>query len=134
MVRQPTQRIEIAPATEAPSKPPRRVKTLLRGKQLVWFLLGVIAVLLGFRFFLKLAAANPSAGFVKFIYVASAPFVMPFQAVFGATKILESVFEWTTLLAMAVYWVIAVGISRLIVIGKPVTRAEADIKIDGDDT
>ena len=134
MVRQPTERIEIAPATEAPGKPPRRVKTLLRGKQLVWFLLGIIEVLLGFRFFLKLAAANQSAGFVKFIYVASSPFIGPFQAVFGATKILESVFEWTTLLAMAVYWVIAVGLSRLIVIGKPVTREEADIKIDRDDT
>ncbi len=133
MYRQPTQRIEIAQAPEAPIKPPRRVKTLLRGKQLIWFIFGIIEVLLGFRFFLKLAAANPGAGFTKFIYAASSPFVGPFQAVFGATKVLESVFEWTTLLAMVVYWVIAAGISRLIVIGKPVSREEADIKIDRDD-
>ncbi len=89
--------------------------------------------MLGFRFFLKLAAANPGAGFTKFIYGASAPFVGPVQAVFGATKVFESVFEWTTLLAMVVDWVLAAGIARLIVIGKPVSREEADIKINRDD-
>ena len=34
---------------------------------------------------------------------------------------------------MVVYWVIAVGVSRLIVIGKPVSREEADEKIDRND-
>ena len=133
MFRQPTQKIEIAPAPEAPRKPPRRVKALWRGKQVVWFIFGIIEVLLGFRFFLKLGAANPAAGFTKFIYGASSPFVGPFLAVFKITRVEESVFEWTTLLAMVVYWVIAVGVSRLIVIGKPVSREEADEKIDGND-
>jgi hypothetical protein len=133
MFRQPTQKIEIAPAPEAPRKPPRRVKALWRGKQVVWFIFGSIEVLLGFRFFLKLSAANPAAGFTKFIYGASSPFVGPFLAVFKITRVEESVFEWTTLLAMVVYWVIAVGVSRLIVIGKPVSREEADEKIDRND-
>ena len=40
-----------------------------------------------------------------------------------------SVIEWTTLLAMLVYWFIAWGIKRLFVIGKPVSTGEAAQKL-----
>ena len=68
MFRQPTQKIEIAPAPEAPRKPPRRVKALWRGKQVVWFIFGIIEVLLGFRFFFKTQRCQ-SGGRIHEIYL-----------------------------------------------------------------
>ena len=41
-----------------------------------------------------------------------------------------SVFEWTTLLAMFVYWVIAFGIIKLFLMGKTVSTPEAAAKMD----
>src|SRR5664280_1107750 len=88
-------------------------KPLYRGTQVVWYILGLIEVLLVFRFFLKLLAANPSAGFSSFIYNVSYPFTAPFLTVFHITQVEGSIFEWTTLLAMFVYWLIAWGIVKL---------------------
>jgi len=48
-------------------------------------------------------------------------------------QVAGTVFEWTTLLAMLVYWVLAWGIVRLFVMGKPVSRAEADVKLQKQD-
>ena len=45
-----------------------------------------------------------------------------------------SVFEWTTLLAMIVYYVLAMGIIKLFVMGKPVSTDEADAKLGAHDT
>ncbi|MCK7482781.1 MAG: YggT family protein [Candidatus Moduliflexus flocculans] len=72
-------------------------KPLYRGTQVVWYILGLIEVLLAFRFVLKLLAANPQAGFSSFIYAVSYPFAAPFLNVFHASKVESGVFEWTTL-------------------------------------
>lgn len=105
-------------------------KPLYRGTQIVWYLLGILEVLLAFRFVLKLFAANPAAGFTSFIYGATHIFTAPFLSVFGMTKVSGSIFEWTTLLAMAVYWLIAYGIIRLFLIGKTVSTPEAADKLN----
>ena len=110
--------------------PPQRVKPLYRGTQIVWYVLTVLEVLLAFRFVLRLIGANPVAGFTDFIYSISYPFAAPFLAVVDQSRIGGSVFEWTTLLAMVVYWLVAKGIVRLLVMGKPVSRTEADYKLD----
>jgi hypothetical protein len=110
--------------------PPQRVRPLYRGTQIVWYILTVLEVLLAFRFVLRLVGANPAAGFTDFIYSVSYPFAAPFLAVVDQSRIGGSVFEWTTLLAMVVYWLIAKGIVRLLVMGKPVSRTEADYKLD----
>jgi hypothetical protein len=105
-------------------------KPLYRGTQVVWYVLSLLEVLLAFRFGLKLLAANPGAGFTDFIYGVTHIFVLPFQAVFRVSQPVEgSVVEWTTLLAMLVYWFIAWGIGRLLVIGKPVSTPEAAQKL-----
>src|SRR3989344_3616508 len=88
-------------------------KPLFKGTQIVWYLLSLLEVLLAFRFVLKLTGANPEAGFTSFIYALTWPFTAPFLAVFPRTIVQGSIFEWTTLLAMFVYWVIAVGIINL---------------------
>ena len=106
-------------------------KPLFRGTQVVWYLLGIIEILLAFRFVLKLVAANPLAGFTSFIYGASYFFAAPFLAVFRTSRIVEgSVFEWTTLLAMIVYAIIAWGIVKLFMMGRTVSTPEAAAKLD----
>lgn len=105
-------------------------KQIYKGTQVVWYLLGLIEVLLAFRFALKLSSANPVAGFTSAIYGATYPFVTPFLSVFQRTQVAGNVFEWTTLLAMVVYWIVALGIIKLFLIGKTVSTPEAAIKLD----
>ena len=107
-------------------------KPLYRGTQIVWYILGILEALLAFRFVLKLLAANPGAGFSSFIYGVSYPFATPFLNVFHVTRIEGSLFEWTTLLAMLVYWLIAWGIINLFFMSKSVSTPEAAAKLDND--
>lgn len=86
---------------------------------IIWFVAGVLLVLLGFRFVLALLGANPDNGFANFIYNCSHPFVAPFFSLFsynydyGISK-----FEVYTLVAMVVYAVIAWGLSALVNINR----------------
>lgn len=110
-----------------------RTKPLYRTSQAVWYILGIIEILLAFRFILKLLAANPSAGFTNFIYGITAPFASPFLNVFRVSQVEGNVLEWTTILAMAVYFVIAWGIIKLLVMGKSVSTPEAAAKLEQQD-
>lgn len=105
-------------------------KPLYRGTQIVWYVLGVLEALLLFRFVLKFLAANPGAGFSSFIYNVTYIFAEPFRNVFGATYVQGSVIEWTTLLAMLVYWLLAMGIIQLFLMGKTVSTPEAAVKLE----
>lgn len=84
----------------------------------IYFLLGVIEVLLIFRLILKLLGANPSSGFVSFVYSVSGFFSAPFRAIFSTTTtngdVTKGVFEPATLVAMIVYLVVTWGIVKLI--------------------
>ncbi len=100
----------------------------------MWYVLGLIEVLLAFRLVLKMFAANAGAGFSNFIYTVSYPFAAPFLSVFGKTQIAGSVFEWTTLLAMFAYWVLAVGIIKLFLMGRTVSTSEAAVKLQHQET
>jgi len=108
-------------------------KPLYRGTQITWYILGLLDILLAFRFVLKLLAANSSAGFSNFIYTLSYPFASPFLNVFRASKIEGSVFEWTTLLAMLVYALIAWGIVKIFFMSKTVSTHEAAAKLNEED-
>jgi len=105
-------------------------KPLYRGTQIVWYLLGLLEILLAFRFILKLTGANPLAGFTSFIYGVTYVFTAPFLSVFRITRIEGSIFEWTTLLAMLVYWIVAMGIIKLLFMGKTVSTPEAAEKMN----
>lgn len=110
-----------------------RTKPLYRGTQIVWYILGILEALMAFRFVLKLLAANSGAGFTSFIYGVTYPFVLPFLSVFKISRVEGSIFEWTTLLAMFVYWLIAIAIIKLFVMGKSVSTVEAAVKLDQQD-
>lgn len=105
-------------------------KPLYRGTQIVWYLVGFLEALLLFRFVLKLLSANPGAGFTSFIYGITLPFVAPFLNVFRITRVDVVVFEWTTLLAMLVYWLLALAIVKLFLMSKTVSTPEAAQKLN----
>ena len=88
--------------------------------RVVWFVAGVILILLAFRFVLALLGANPLNGFADFIYTTSQPFVSPFFNLFNYSVIQNGIsrFEIYTLIAMAVYAAIAWGLAALLNIGR----------------
>src|SRR5450830_840259 len=65
--------------------------------------LAVVEALLAFRLGLLLAEANPTSGFVKFIYHFSRPLAAPFQGIVTNRGDLE----YASLIAMGVYLVAA---------------------------
>lgn len=97
--------------------------------QTVWFIFGVIEVLLALRFILKLLAANTTALFTSIIYTLTDVLVVPFIAVFRTTYAAGSTFEWTTVLAAIIYFMIAAGIVSLLMMGENITTPEANIRL-----
>jgi hypothetical protein len=108
-------------------------KPLYRGTQIVWYILYVIEALLLLRIVLKLLVANPNAGFSSFIFAVTGFLAAPFLAVFGISRVSGVIFEWTSLLAMLVYWLIALAITKLLFIGKSVSTPEAAAKLNQED-
>lgn len=86
----------------------------------IWFIAGVIIALLAIRFIFILLGANPSNGFVNFIYGVSHPFAAPFFGIFSYSQHYGIArFEGSTLIAIAVYALIAWGLARLVTIRQP---------------
>ena len=105
-------------------------KPLYRGTQIVWYIFGVLEAFLLLRFILKLLGANTSALFTKFIYSVSDIFVAPFVNVFHITAVAGSVFEWATLLALVIYYLVAWGIIELLVMSRSVSTPQAARKLE----
>lgn len=84
-------------------------------QRIVYYIAGVIETLLVFRFALKVLGANPASPFAVFIYSLSGIFEAPFRGIFGSgvfqgAEPTLSVLEPSTLLALLVYLVLAIGI------------------------
>jgi YggT family protein len=92
--------------------------------QIIWAILGLLEILLGLRFALKVIAANPNSGFAVFIYGITKPFLAPFTALVGTPKSGGMIFEVTTLIAMAVYALLFWGVVSVIRIAanRPIAR------------
>jgi hypothetical protein len=89
----------------------------------VYLIVGIIEILLIFRFILALLGANRGADFAQFIFDLSTPFVAPFMNLFNfQTAYGTSRLEVETLVAMAVYAVLGWIIVALIAL--PSRRAE----------
>jgi hypothetical protein len=85
----------------------------------IWYLEGVLMVLLGFRFIFALLGANPLNPFAHFIYGVTLPLVAPFVTLFGYRVVYTGTrFEAFTLVTMAVYLLIGWGLVRLVLIGR----------------
>ena len=105
-------------------------KPIYKGIQIIWYLLGLIEIIMAFRFVLKLLGANALSGFVGFIYSITQFLVAPFLSIFGRTQIQGIIFEWTTLVAMLVYFFVAWVIVGLLSISKTVSTPEAAEKLN----
>ncbi len=82
-----------------------------RAKDVVWYIVGVLEIVLGLRLVLLiLGAAN--VGFASFIYGISRPFVTPFAGMFATTAIPGGIAA--TIAAMIVYALIGWLIVALI--------------------
>jgi hypothetical protein len=86
----------------------------------VYFIIGFIELLLGLRFVFLLLGANPTSTFVSWVYSWSNIFTTPFAGIFGQAAttagpgvITQSVFDWTTLIALVVYGLIGALIGGL---------------------
>lgn len=86
--------------------------------RVIYFLGGIIFILLGLRLLLALLGANPANGFANFIYSASRPFASPFFGLFSYEPTLgRSHFEVSTLVAIVVYAIVVGVLARLVTLG-----------------
>jgi hypothetical protein len=69
----------------------------------IWLMAIVLEIMIGFRVFLKLIAANPQSGFASFIYAMTAPFLVPFAGLTSTPSANGSVLEISSLIAVIVY-------------------------------
>jgi YggT family protein len=89
----------------------RRLETGKRSATFAWiinsiyFLVGLLVILLSLRFFLRIAGANTQNAFAQFIYNISAPFVAPFSTLFISPTSGDgsSIFDVNVLIAIVVY-------------------------------
>jgi len=95
-------------------------KESFTARRVVYYILGILEILLAFRLVFKILGANPNSGFVSFIYSITQVFLVPFTAIFrsAATQGIETkaVLEPSTIIAMIVYALVAWGIIKLIII------------------
>ena len=92
--------------------------------RIIWAVLGLLEILLGLRFLLKLIAANPDSGFAVFMYGITKPFIAPFALLVGTPTSGGMIFEVTTLIAMAIYALLFWGVVSVIRIAanRPIAR------------
>jgi uncharacterized membrane protein YuzA (DUF378 family) len=82
--------------------------------RIIYFLLGVLEVILGLRFIFRLLGANQASSFTLALYDFSHVFVGPFNGIFNDQAIgSRSVFELSTLVAMLIYALIGWGLVSL---------------------
>jgi YggT family protein len=102
-----------------------RRTALYRMWQVVWLVVGIAEGLIAIRFVLRLLGANPDAGFAQLIYGITAPLVAPFAGLFGTPRFEGSAFEFTSLVAMLVYALLAWVIVKIVFMFFSETRTGA---------
>lgn len=100
--------------TVVPSERERRLASLRRTKQIIYFIVTAIAALILIRFVLLALGANPANAFANLIYSLSGIFVAPFNTLFGEPAFGNSVIEISSLVAIAVYYLLGWGIARIV--------------------
>jgi uncharacterized protein YggT (Ycf19 family) len=94
---------------------PEEVKTSQADKknQVVWYVVGIINVLLVLRVIFLLLGAR-DVGFASILYSITAPFVALFKGIFPAPSVEGSYFDTAAILAIVVLSLLGWGISKLI--------------------
>ncbi|HUQ85235.1 MAG TPA: hypothetical protein VM077_02825 [Candidatus Limnocylindrales bacterium] len=108
----------------------QKKKKIFRAYQIIWFLLAVIEILLAFRMLLKALGSDPKSGFATLIYALSDPLALPFTGLVGITQTQTSTFDWSIIIAAAVYALLTFGIVQIIHMSKPVSKQEVEQTVD----
>ena len=83
-------------------------------RRVIYYIAGFIIALLALRLVLLLLAANQSAPFVDFVYALSGFFAWPFYGIFSYQPSYGlATFEISTVVAIIVYALIAMGLAKL---------------------
>jgi hypothetical protein len=98
--------------------------------RVVWFVFGFIEILIAIRFVLKMLGANAEAGFAKLVNGVSDVLVSPFSTLFSTQSVEGATFEWSALVAIAIYALIAWGIVALIHAVVPREHAETVERVE----
>ncbi len=119
---------EVREVTEDPYAS-RRAQAI-KGEQVIYLIFSIIEILIAIRFVLRLLAANPAAGFASFIYGVTAPFVAPFEGLFGTPGYNGSVFDLNSIVAIVVYAIIAWLLVRLLwlLLGEPRSAVRSTVE------
>jgi hypothetical protein len=81
-----------------------------------WFIV-VLEITLLIRFLFKLIGANPANVFAAFLYALTDIVLYPFSNLVGAPSLHQNQsFEWSTLIAMLIYWLVFFAIRRFLAI------------------
>lgn len=103
-------------STQIPSETETKDAHSDRGNAWVWYIVGIINILLLLRIIFHLFGAR-SAGFTDFLYAITGPFVAPFRGIFASPSIEGSYFDTASLVAIVIYallgWLV-VGLINLI--------------------
>jgi len=86
--------------------------------RVVWFVIGLMDVLIAIRFVLLATGANEDAGFAKLIYGLTGWMVAPFANLFGSNLVYPgaantAVIEWASLVAIVVYLLVGLLITKI---------------------
>lgn len=126
VVRKTTRQVEPQAKGETPQKVYEKKKTIFRFNQIVWYVLGLVEVLLIFRVVLKAIGANPFSGFASFIYAITAPLASPFNGILGVAATGNSLIEWSTIIAAIVYLSVAWGFVYLMDLIYPISPRDVE--------
>lgn len=90
----------------------------VKARNIIYYLLGFIEVILGLRFLFMLLGANPRSGFTAFLYMITGVFISPFSGIFNPLTtsglVSRSVLDPATIIAMLIYALAAWGIVKLL--------------------
>lgn len=93
-------------------------------QRIVYYVFGFIEALLAIRFIFSLFGANRDVPFVSFIYGITDVFMVPFNAIFSTQRLGGATFEWSVLVAIAIYALISWAMVALIRAVSPREEAE----------
>ena len=126
VVRKTTRQVEPQAKGEAPQKVYDTKKTIFRFNQVIWYILGLVEVLLVFRVVLKALGANPFSGFANLIYSITTPLTAPFSGILGISTTGNSTIEWSTIIAAIVYVCVAWGLVYLLNLIYPISPKDVE--------
>jgi hypothetical protein len=129
VTRRTTTRVAPEVKVEAPQKVFDKKKRIFRINQIIWYVLGVVEIVLAFRIVLKAIAADQSSGFTSLIYSLTGPLALPFRGIVGESVSGSSLIEWSSVFALVVYLVIAGGLVYLLDLINPVSQEEVEATV-----